>query len=109
MEYALHSPLLRSVSANISNSSLLDDRLLLTSASGVEYTSRCSCALCCLVYGCLWVSQTALPCVQTLLTLAAQSTASNLYATISSRILDASPGFGRHMSQLLSFMFHRWH
>jgi Pheromone A receptor len=38
MEKVSQSPLRRSVSANISNPSLLDDRLLLRNASGVEYT-----------------------------------------------------------------------
>ena len=38
MELALHSPLRRSVSPSSSNPSLLDDRLLLRNASGVEYT-----------------------------------------------------------------------
>jgi hypothetical protein len=47
--------------------------------------------------------------VQTLLTLATQSTASNPYATLSSRILDATPGTIPHTSQLLSFSFRRWH
>jgi Pheromone A receptor len=109
MECSLHSPLRRSVSAKISISSLLDVRLPLTSASGVEYTSRCLCALYCLAYGCFCVRQTASPFVPTLLTLVAQFTASNPHATLSSRILDASPRFGHHTSQRLSFSFRRWH
>src|ERR1700728_765597 len=83
MQCALHSLLRRSASAKISNSSLLDDRFLLRSISGVECASRCLCASCCLAYGCFCVSQTASPCVQTLPTLTTQSTASNPYATLS--------------------------
>ena len=106
---ALHSPLRPSVSPNISNSSLLEDQLPLKSTSGVKYVSRCSCALCCLAYGCLCVSQTGLPSVQTFLTHATQFTTLNPYATLSSRISDASPCIGHHTSQILSFSFRRWH
>ena len=69
MEQTSHSPLRRSVSANISNMFHLDDLLLLAIVSGVECTLRGLCALCCLAYGCFCVSRTALPYIQVLVIL----------------------------------------
>jgi Pheromone A receptor len=64
----------------------------------------------CVVLPGLWMllcKSNGLPCVQILLTLSAQSIASNPYATLSPRILDVPLGIGHHMLQLSPFTFHR--